>query len=329
MNDNFETLALACKNGDLQSFKSGYTSLTTQQKKEFVTHNEYAAYHLAMASGNLPTLEEVTTAILQNFATDPMEEETILVTAFKARHGEGFITALEKHEADIIDFMLTEEFVSDLCVEIINQKIEHIQFIIQHPQLNRTISGLFQYACATDINTVKAWLNSLPKDNVFEMLIFDYDYGRPQETAWTCFHIIKDPAIIDLIWNSLPNAMRDAIAEKMFPRALIQAIKENRTQVVQKMLSLLKPEQRMLCFQFEDYNGFVYAADRGNYTIVKMLWDMFTEDTRIEALKASNYAAYRLAYKAGHQDITSFLETHASPSLLLEMKASIHKLPLI
>ncbi|MBN9289405.1 MAG: hypothetical protein BGO43_03800 [Gammaproteobacteria bacterium 39-13] len=322
MKNQYDALLKACQNGEADKFQQLFSSLSAEQKIEFLSYNDYEAYHQAMASGNLTLFEGITAAIIKSFATDMMDEEEVLIPAFEARQGEGFIQALERQHLAIVESMLFVLFLDYYCNEIINTKSKYIQFVLQHSNLKPAIPDLFKQACATDLDTVKRWVDILPNETLIEICNPKFSELN-QEASRSCFYYVASPEILDFLWNNLSPVIQATIANNVFPGCLVYQVKKEEVAIIEKILSLLDEKQQSHCFKFEDYNCFVYAADRGSLDIIKLLWKTFSSEDKINALKASNYAAYRLASKANHIQIISFLESVAPAPILLEMQPAV------
>ncbi|MBI2790630.1 MAG: hypothetical protein HYX61_01615 [Gammaproteobacteria bacterium] len=317
--DEKERLIALCEQGRFNEFNSVFASLEMKQKMDFIQADNFYCFHFFASKGYTNILEEMVKCIFKNANAEEWDEDEALIFPFEARQGEGFKKALENHHIETVKFFLDEDFthLHNKCVEIIIENTQYISLVYQQPTLKCLIPEMINFACYCDLETLKRVLSVLPIEVLMEVVA---------DSAWGPFEIASynnAPDIISYLWSQCSERIQRIIIRVHFPQSLIVAAKNANTEAIQAILALLGEKQKIEVLSFEDYNTFVYAADRGALAIVKLIWEALPQAQRIEALNASNFAAYRLATQNRQAQVVSFLESITPEIQRKKMKEAV------
>ncbi len=320
MNDYIQTqLMITIEKGELKEYRKLFQTLNMEKQREFVKYNSYQYLHLAMAQGQLDIFNEMASFIFANIDND-MEA---LVPAFVARNGEGFRQALDSHQWPLIEELMNDEFLQYYCFNVIVENENYIASILNQPSLKHFVPDLFNLSCKQSVLSVQRVLNIVPFENLEHLFKIQQRDLSNLSSQWGPFEnaaYVNQIDVIEFLWNFIPDSLKMNVVKFYFPECMLIATKNGYVGVIDTILSFLTQKQQWQVLKFQDYNVFVYAADRGDVEIMKLVWETLPNDQRLEALTASNFAAYRLAYQNTHIAVLNFLESVASNELLDKMK---------
>ncbi len=308
MSDDIQTEWInACIiNNDFKKYSKLFHALSVDKQLAFIIHDRYQSLHLAMANGHLDIFNEMVSFIFTHF------DEDRVVSAFEARNGEGFKIALDKHHWALIEDLMNDEYLQYHCFKIILESEQYIALILSQPSLKQFIPDLFNLACRQNVLSVQRVLNVVPFENLANLFKFhERDFSNPS-IQWGPFENAADAnetAVIEYIWNLIPDEFKMNVVQYYFPECLMIAAKKGYTAVIETIFKFLSQEQQRQLLKFQDYNVFVYAADRGHIEIIKLIWETLLKDEKKAALAASNFAAHRLALQNNHQEILDFFDS--------------------
>ncbi len=304
----YEKLVQACTDGNLSEFEDLWQSYkvdaTTQ--KEVLEHDNFKLFHLVIASGNVDLLDKMG-RLLCEISDEGWPYIEVLNIPFTARDGEGFREALIHKKNAMVKAILGDEFLEQKCLEIINERVEFIAYVSNEPSLAYVLHYLFNDACATGVEAILQLEKVLTRDQIITFLLPDNNtelFYAPTSS----FESVNEAIVIKHLWNLLNAKEKARAANEVFPKCLILCAKIGNAKLIDAILQLLDKAQQRECLQFEDYNTFVYAADKGHVEVMRLVWDYLDNDGKSAALKASNNAAYRLAKQSNHVEAIAFLE---------------------
>ena len=182
--------------------------------------------------------------------------------------------------------------------------------------LTDVVETIFSNACRQNIVEVKRVLKIIPPYFHSQLLNFNSFSNACRE---------RTIEIMEFIWNLANQNIKNTLIENTFPICLINAIKLGERAIINKLLNWLNPNQQLSCLAYEEYNSFVYAADRGYLDILEIIYEILPHSVLLKAISASNFAAYRLAIKNKHTDVVLFLERISSPDQIKKMKKAVNQ----
>ena len=317
----------ACCIGNTKEFNDLFSSLSIEQKNNFIAFDHFAGFHHAAANGHF----EIVKAILNHvkLVTDLIPDDEAVISIFFARNGEGFKAALENQHIKTIEIILSEDYLYYDCLKIIAENPEFIRTIWDSP-LRGCILFLFSQYCEEDISLVQHLLETISKESQHLLLEypsnkytitnnFTIHFTSPFETA--CYYNKLD--ILQFLWNSFRLSYREKVIEEQFSSCCVTAAKQGHLDIIKQLSSWLNTEQKTSFLTSIDFSAFIYAADKGYVEIVQFIWEALPILLQPAALSASNYAAYRLATKMQHPHVIAFLEANASESTIEKMKKAV------
>jgi hypothetical protein len=132
--------------------------------------------------------------------------------------------------------------------------------------------------------------------------------------------------IIQLLWNLVSNDYQKKVIKDNFASFFILATKNGYIEILKQLATWTESQQlKISLFSSEDFSAFIYAADRGYLEIVQFIWESLFPSLQLEALKASNFAAYRLAAKNQHLHVMAFLEAKIDIKNREKMKSAVNQ----
>jgi hypothetical protein len=312
-------LTALCEQGRFSEFNSSFASLEMNQKMDFIQADNFYNFHFFASKGYTDILNKMVECIFKNANAQEWDEDEALIFPFEARQGEGFKKALENHHFETVKFFLDEDFtqIHNKCVAIIIESTHYISLVWQQPTLKYLIPEMINYACSLDLEAIKRILSILPNAVLLDVV------AKP---AWGPFEAASYnnvPDTICYLWSQCSERIQNIIVKVHLPQSLIIAAKNVNAEAIQAILSLLDETQKVELLSFEDYNAFVYAADRGALAIVKLIWEALPQTQRIKALQASNFAAYRLATQNRQAQVVAFLESITPETHKEKMKEAV------
>lgn len=316
--DEKEHLIASCEQGRFNEFNSAFASLEMKQKMDFIQRDNFYYFHFAASKGYTDILDKMVECIFKNANAKEWDEDEPLILPFDARQGEGFKKALENNYTATVQYFLDEEFTNlhNKCVEIIIENTQYISLVWQQPALKYLIPEMINFA-SCNLQTLKGVLSVLPNEVLMEVVT---------DSTWGPFEVASynnAPDIITYLWDQCTERMQKTMIKLHFPQSLIIAAKNANLEAIQAILALLDEKQKIDVLSFEEYNAFVYAADRGALAIVKLIWEVLSSAQRIEALQSSNFAAYRLATQNRQAQVVAFLESITPETHIEKMKEAV------
>jgi hypothetical protein len=316
-----------CSKGDIKKFDQLFSSLSIDQKNEFIRFDNYACFHFAAANGHHQIVKTIFNYVKS--VTDEIPIEEAVIPLFSARNGESFRAALANHHIKTVELILVEEFLFDVCLDIIAENKEFLKIIWNSP-LRVCILYLFNQYCGRDILLVQHMLEVLPKSSqhlLIEHISDEYNILNkftihslsPFKTACACNKL----DIVQFLWGlfSLPHQIK--MIETQFPSCIIIAAKNGHLDIIKQLAAWVKSERKTSLLMSMDFSAFIYAADKGYIEIMQFIWESLPGSLRSDALAAGNFAAYRLATKHQHFPVMTFLEKNSSKETVEKMKKAI------
>lgn len=315
-------LIIAIETQDLSKWREILKTLSNEDKEQIVQNNKNQLFHLAASKGNLQIFDEVINAILANTEEYDINDE--LYDVFVSRNGEGFRNALENQHNEIVYEFLNgslEEYLYFHCLEVVLEKPEYIAYIYNH-DFKDCFPDLIYIACYRSLADVQAILNVIPIEEVLSLIANKIKFSQNEMRnvpisvlVWQDLFVnatLGDHAdVIYFLWQKVPRDIQKDVARYVFSECFIRAAKNRSLKALLGIAALLSQEEMVYCLQYEDYNTFVYSADRGNIEMLKWVWAHLSEAEKTLALSASRFAAYRLAKQNNHQEVVAFLKSIA------------------
>jgi len=323
MRENLKTkFVQACSEGNVSEFDDILSACSEQQGNELIQFDYYACFHKAAANGHTSIVHKIFEHVI-DAADKPFDQpggifppNEAVIPIFSSRDGEGFKAALMNHHVNTANRILDEEYLYLKCRNIIAQEDKFIK-LAWELGLKFIICHIFADACATSTAAVNRILKIIPKTYHKKLLICQN--GWPFRYACRSGNL----DIIRLLWQLSDADIRNYLFQSIFPAGIIDAAKNNQLELMKHLLEWANPQQKINCLRYEDYNSFVYAADRGYLDIVKFVYQHLPATLKGKAISASNFAAYRLATQNKHRDVVAFLEEIASDELIQKMKKAL------
>ena len=298
-----------CEAGDMKQFHTLFSSLSIEEKNTLIEFDHYACFHISASNGHHEIVNTIFNYVKSVTNEIPCEEA--LVPLFLSRNSAGFKAALNHHHMQTVKLILVEEFLFHACIDIIASNPAFIK-TIWHSELKNCIFYIFSEHCGRNLLDVKSLLEALPPsaqpllieyaDDKYPIANITIHSGTPFKTA--CYFGKLDSLIY--LWNLFSSEHQAKTIEKEFSSCFIVAAKNGHLAIMQQLVSWVKKEQKIALLCSEDFNAFIYAADRGYLEIVKFIWQSLPPLLHHEALAASNFAAYRLAKKSNHTSVIAF-----------------------
>lgn len=319
MNPIFDSLIHSVETNDFLKWQSHFQMLSIEEKEQIVQQNHYQLFHLAASHGQFEIFDATISAILNNidefYIIDRLNE------AFAAREGEGLRNALKHQHAEIVKEFLIGSLEEGLYAESLSVILEESKFIeyICSLSLKDTLPDLLKFACLSNLKSVESVLRIVPLADIMHLMEIQLKRSVEEGVnvpvvvlAWRTLFVnatwIDAADIIQYLWQMVPEKAQKTIIYEVFPECFIRAAKNGSFKAVLYITELLSKDALRFCLQYEDYNIFVYSADRGNLEMLKWVWDNLENSEKPLALGASRFAAFKLAKQNNHQDITAFLE---------------------
>lgn len=318
MNPIFDHLIHAVETNDLPKWQSHYQMLSIEEKEQIVQQDNYHLFHLAASKGQFEIFEDTISAILNNIDESYIIDR--LNDAFSARAGEGLRNALKYRHAEIVKEFLIGSLEESLYTESLSIILEESNFIeyICTLSLKGSLPDLLKLACLTNLKAVELVLSIVSLEEILQLLEIQIKRSVEESNniplvvlAWLALFVnatrIDDAQIIQYLWQKVPVNAQKTIIYGVFPECFIHAAKNGSFKALLSMSALLTHEELHFCLKYEDYNTFVYSADRGNLEMLKWVWNNLANSEKPLALSASGFAAFKLAKQNNHQDIIAFL----------------------
>lgn len=308
-----------CAQGHLQKILEIFANCSKDQRQHLIEYDEYSGFNEAATAGHTPIINLIFSLVVQD-ATRPFDDpgpfsipEEAVIPVFMSRDSEGFKNALKNRHQETVLSIMEEEYLHELCLEIIEKNPLFINTVCEWQQAG-IVQELFERACYYGRGPMKQLLATIP-EKLHSALFTD-------STFLQCCRGGNLEGL-QLYWSLLDTRAQQDLIEHAFGACIIEAVKLGNKDIIQQLLAWTSTEQKENALQVDDYNAFVYAADRGYLDILKMIYDALPSSEKSAALAASRYAAYRLAHREGHREVVKFLEQNMPQETLTNIKSTL------
>lgn len=301
-----------CESGNILDYDNLLSQLDKSQIKRLMEFNHSIAFYRAVKNGHASIVKRIFHSIKKTTTIEPREEA--LEPIFLTRNCAALKVALKKKYVDIIEIFLQEEVLFYICAEIILKKTKFIQLIWESTLTTYTYP-IFLLACDRNVQAVQKIFQVIPNNYYINFITYTQQglLNTPLVIASRNGHV----ATLNLFFNFIDAPTKEKLLKDVIPYCVIVAAQQGKTAVVKKFFQWLTPQQQINCLIYEDFNSFVYAADRGSIALLKLIWQRLPITLRNQALAASNFAAYRLAMRNHHQSVIKILEKFASDKTVI------------
>ncbi|WP_261788338.1 ankyrin repeat domain-containing protein [Coxiella burnetii] len=204
--------------------------------------------------------------------------------------------------------------------------------IIWNSSLRNCILYIFEECCSQDISSVQRILELVPKPS--QHLLLDDPGKLPVSISF--YRVNLSPFkracqsgkldIVQLLWSLSSSSNQKKLIENRFEASFILAAKNGHVEILKQLVKWVESKQlKISLLKSKDFSAFIYSADKGYLEIVQLIWESIPSPLQLEALKARNFAAYRLATKNQHHSVRSFLETKIDEVNRRKMKNAVNQ----
>jgi hypothetical protein len=319
----------ACGAGKIEDIDRIFSTLSIDEKNELIKFDHHACFHVGAANGHTEVINFIFKYVKS--VTDEIPANEAVIPVFLDRKGESFKTALNNKQIKTVERILEEEYLFNFCLDIIAEDPSFIK-IIWNSTLRNCIIYLFAQYCSQNISSVQRLLEIIPQSSHHLLL---EDAPLKLFTSALCimnFHPFGRACqngkldIIQLLWNLVSNDYQKKVIKDNFASFFILATKNGYIEILKQLATWTESQQlKISLFSSEDFSAFIYAADRGYLEIVQFIWESLFPSLQLEALKASNFAAYRLAAKNQHLHVMAFLEAKIDIKNREKMKSAVNQ----
>ncbi len=320
----------ACGTGRIEEVNSIFSSLSFEEKIEIIKFDHYACFHIAASNGHVDVISFIFHYIKS--VTDEGLADEAVIPVFLARNGEGFKIALANKHIKAVEIILVEEYLFQFCMDIIEEAPNFIK-ILWNSALRNTIVYLFAVCCSQNISFVKRILEIVPQPS--HHLLFEDIPEKLYITDKFCIMNINpfDMAclygkldIIQLLWNLSSIYFQKKIIEYQFGSCFILAAKYGHVEILKQLATWAGSHQlKTSILTSMDYSAFIYAADEGYLEVMQFIWESIPPSLQLEALEASNFAAFRLASRNQHFPVMNFLEAKIDAEDIGKKKKAVNQ----
>lgn len=306
----------ACDLGRVEELRSIFSSLSAAEKNELIKLDRYAGFHIAAAKGHVGIIDFIFDQAKK--LTDEVPADEAVIPIFLAREGEGFTLALTNKHIKVVEAILKEEYLFNYCEDII---LENYVDFIWNSDLRNFIFYLFAKCCGQNISSVQRIVEIVPQSSHHLFLedvppFLNKRFLNLNSFEEACGSGKQD--IVQLLWDLTSDKKP---LERKFTSSFLRAVKNGHLEVIKQLVAWAGSE----LLTSEDYSAFIYAADKGYLEIVQFIWESLPPSLQLEALAASNFAAYRLATKNQHSHVVSFFEVVSDAALQKKMKNAVNQ----
>lgn len=308
-----------CAQGHLQKIREIFANCSKEQRQHLIEYDEYKGFNQAVATGHTAIVNFLFSQVVHD-ATRPFDEpgpfdipEEAVIPLFKSRDAQAFKNALANRHQETVLSIMEEDYLHDLCLDIIESNSLFINIVCEWQQTG-ILQELFEKACYDGRAPLEQLLANIP-EKLHRALFTDNAFLQCCRGG--------NLEGLQFYWSLLDTATQQRLIEQAFGAFIIAAVKLGNKDVIQQLLAWSSTEQKENALRVDDYNAFVYAADRGHLDIVKMIYDALPSSEKSSAMAASQYAAYRLAHREGHHDVIRFLEQNMPQEMLTKIKSTL------
>lgn len=319
-----------CSLGKIEEVDSIFSTLSIEEKNELIKFDNYACFHLAAANGHVDVVNFILNYVKS--VTDEIPADEAVIPIFLDRNGEGFKAAIGNKYIETVERILNEEYLFQFCIDIIASEPNFI-IIIWNSVLRNSIIYIFAECCSQNITSVQRILKIVPQsfhhlflEDVPEKLFITDSFCVMNLNPFVMACQSGKLDIIQFLWNLFSDNYKKKLMEHQFELSLNFAAKNGHIGIVKQLAAWAESQQlKISILTSKDFSTFIYAADKGYLNIIQFIWDSLTPSLQLGALKASNFAAYRLATKNHHLHVMNFLESKIDIENKEKMKNAVNQ----